>query len=126
MASYLKFELEDGTTVYIETTDVPRGTSGFPITSRSEHPSEQTAIPFEKTVQAVQKMASALMREIRSGDSQPPEEVQVNFGLKAAAEVGSLVIARGGMESNFNVMLRWSSKEKEKTEEKKEEKKKEG
>lgn len=111
MGSYVKFELEDGSVVYIESTDTPKGNSGFPLADRGAHPSEQPSIQFEKSIQSVRKMASALVREMRDGFVQPPDEVQVNFGLKASAEVGSLVIARGGVESNYNVMLRWRKQE---------------
>lgn len=112
MASYVKFELEDGTVVFIESTDVPKGASGFPLTNKGEHPHEQESVSFEGTIQSVRKMAAALVKEMRSGFSEMPEEVQVNFGLKASAEVGGLVVARGGMEANYNIMLRWG-KEKE-------------
>jgi hypothetical protein len=112
MASYVKFELEDGTIVYVESTDSPKGASGFPLTSRGESPTELPAVPFQQSIQSVRKMAAAVMDEMRGGFTQVPDEVQVNFGLKASAEIGGLVVARGGMEANYNVMLRWSSKEK--------------
>ena len=112
MASYVKFELEDGTVVYVETTDSPKGASGFPLGARGDHPSEQASVSFEKSIQSVRKMAASLIKEMREGFTQSPDEIQVNFGLKASAEIGSLIVARGGMESNYNVMLRWSSEEK--------------
>ena len=114
MASYVKFELEDGTIVYMEATDVPRGSSGFPLTTRADNPTEQTSVSFENSIQSVRKMAAVMVQEMRSGFTQPPDEVQMNFGLKASAEVGGLVVARGGAESNYNVMLRWSTKNKDK------------
>lgn len=112
MASYVKFELEDGTVVYVESTDVPKGASGFPLGTRGDHPSEQNSVSFEKSIESVRKMASAMISELREGFVQAPDEVQVNFGLKASGEIGSLIVARGGMEANYNVMLRWSSEEK--------------
>ena len=112
MASYVKFELEDGTVVYVESTDTPKGASGFPLGTRGDHPSEQAAVSFEKSIQSVRKMAAALIKEMREGFVQSPDEVQVNFGLKASGEIGSLIVARGGMEANYNVMLRWASEEK--------------
>jgi hypothetical protein len=122
MASYVKFELEDGTIVYMEATDVPRGSSGFPLTTRADNPTEQTSVSFETSIQSVRKMAAVMVQEMRSGFTQPPDEVQMNFGLKASAEVGGLVVARGGAESNYNVMLRWSTKNKDKDKDKKDEK----
>jgi len=111
MASFVKFALEDGTVVYIESTDTPKGSSGFPLSSRGEHPSELSAISFEQSIQSVRKMAEAMVHEMREGFVQQPDEMQINFGLKASAEVSGLVVARGGPESNYNVMLRWRQKE---------------
>lgn len=124
MASYLKFELEDGTIVYVETTDSPKGTSGLIPGSRgAEQAADQAAVSFEKSAGAVRKMASALLEQFRADQ---PDEVSINFGLKASGELGNLIVARGGMEANFNVSIRWRKPdEKEKEEEtskKKEEK----
>jgi hypothetical protein len=119
MASFVKFELEDGTIVFVETTDTPKGGSGFPLSSRGEHPSEQSAISFEKSIQSVRKMAAAMVQEMRDGFTEQPDEMQINFGMKASGEVGALVVSRGGTETNYNVMLRWRKKE-EKSEKKEE------
>lgn len=119
MASYIKFELEDGTFVFVESTDLPRGSSGFPLSGKGDHPTEQAAVSFENSIMAIRKMAVALIQEMRSGFTQTPDEMQVNFGLKASGEVGNLVVARGGMEANYNIMLRWSSREHDKQDESK-------
>jgi hypothetical protein len=111
MASFVKFELDDGTFVYIEATDVPRGSSGFPLAGRGDHPTELEAVPFEDAILPVRRMAAMLVKEMHDGFAQPPDEMQVNFGLKASAEVGNLIVSRGGMEANFNVMLRWRQKD---------------
>jgi hypothetical protein len=105
MATYIKFELEDGTAVYMETTDVAKGSSGLLPSTRGT--TEQASISFEKSVDAVRKMAVAMLNNLREGFTEQPEEVQINFGLKGSAELGNLVVARSGMESNYNVMLRW-------------------
>lgn len=112
MASYVKFELEDGTIVYIESTDTPKGSSGL-IPGTREH-AEQPAVSFDQSAAAIHKMAAALMRNLREGFAEPPDEVGVNFGIKASGELANLVVARGGAESNFAVSLRWRSKDKDK------------
>ncbi len=122
MASYVKFELDDGTVVYVETTDTPKGASGL-IPGMREH-AEQEAVSFDQSVSTIRKMAAALMQNIRSGFEEQPDEVGVNFGIKASGELGSLVVARGGMEANFSVSLRWRTKDKEKENSKKDEEKK--
>ncbi len=111
MASYVKFELEDGTVVYVETTEAPRGSSGLIPGGRGEH-ADEAAVSFDKAVDGVRKLAASMLNNLRREEAGQPEEVQINFGLKASADVGGLVISRGGMESNFNVMLRWRSEPK--------------
>ncbi len=122
MASYVKFELDDGTIVYVETTDVPKGSSGL-IPGTREH-ADQEAVSFDQAITAIRKMAVAMMENLHSGFDEPPEEVGVNFGIKASGEISGLVVARGGMEANYNVSLRWRNKEKNNNNEKKEEEKK--
>lgn len=123
MASYVKFELEDGTVVYMETTEAPRGSSGLIPGGRGEH-ADQAAVEFEKAIESVRKLATSIVTHLRRESPEQPEEVQVNFGLKANGDVNGLVISRGGMESNMNVMLRWRSETKKDEKEEKDEKEK--
>lgn len=113
--AYVKFELEDGTVVYIESADSPKGSSGL-IPGMRGDASDQAALSFEKSVTAVRKMAATMINSMREGFAEQPEEVQINFGLKASGELGSLVVSRGGMEANYNVSLRWRSEKAEKDE----------
>jgi hypothetical protein len=116
----VKFKLEDGTTVYVESAEAPRGSSGLLPGGKGEHGDHQ-AISFDQSITVVRKMTAALIENLRKGQDQEADEIQINFGLKASGEVDGLVVARGGMEANFNVMLRWHS---DKDDEKKDEEKK--
>jgi hypothetical protein len=130
MATYVKFQLEDGTIIYIESTDIPKGSSGL-IPSGRDHV-EQATTSFDKSVESIRKMSTTLVDNLRSGFTEQPEEVAISFGIKASADLSNLVISRGGGEANFNVSLRWRHKDeeaasdsKEKEEKEKEEKEKE-
>jgi hypothetical protein len=125
MATYVKFQLEDGTVVYIESTDVARGSSGL-IPQGRDHV-EQAVTSFDQAVLSIRKMTTTLVENLRGSFVEQPEEVALSFGVKASADLSNLVISRGGGEANFNVSLRWRHKdeEKEKEEEKKAEKDKE-
>jgi len=123
MATYVKFRLEDGTDVYIESADSPRGASGL-IPSRSTQGGEHEEIAFAEALAPVQKMAAAMMESFRNGFSEKPSEVNITFGLKASNEVNTLVVTRAGVDVNYNVSLRWDGrKESEKEEEDKDKKK---
>lgn len=117
MASYVKFELEDGTIVYIESTDSPKSSSGLlPPTRTADHTEANQS--FEKTIQSIQKMAAVMMQNLRAGFTEQPTELSVSFGLKASADLGNLIVSRGGMEANYNVSLRWHKDEKSQDDEK--------
>jgi hypothetical protein len=124
MATYVKFQLEDGTIVYIESADVAKGSSGL-IPSGRDH-IEQAVTSFDQAVLAIRKMTTALVDNLRASFIEQPEEVALSFGVKASADLSNLVVARAGGEANFNVSLRWRHKEEEneKEEEKKAEEKK--
>ncbi len=115
MATYVKFQLEDGTLVYIESTDVPKGSSGL-IPSGRDHV-EQAVTSFDKSVLSIRKMTTALVENLRASFAEQPEEVSLSFGIKASADLSNLVVSRGGGEANFNVSLRWRHKEEEKEKE---------
>ena len=112
MASYLKFELKDGTIVYLETIEAPKGGSGLIPASRGEA-TEKANLPFEASFNSIRKMAAVMLQDLREGFAQEPEEVTINFGLKASAELGNLVVARGGMDANYGVTLRWRNEKKD-------------
>jgi hypothetical protein len=122
----MKFKLEDGTAVYIESAESPRGSSGLLPGTKGEH-GDHKGVSFDTSIAAVRKMAAAMIDNLRQGQDQEADEIQINFGLKASAEVDGLVVARGGMEANFNVMLRWhSDKDDKKDEDKKPAREKKG
>lgn len=114
MASYLKFELEDGTTVYLEAAEAPKSSSGLIPASRGENASETSTPSFEKSIEGLRKMAAVMVSSLREGFSVEPDEVSISFGVKASAELGNLLIARGGMDANYNVSLRWHNEKSDK------------
>ncbi len=124
--AYLKFELNDGTIVYIESAETPKGASGLIPGNRGDHMTEQGAISFDKSIDGIRKMAAVLIENLRSGFVEQPDEVSVSFGLKASADVGNLVVSRGGMEANYNVSLRWREDKEENDKKEPEEKEREG
>jgi len=114
MASYVTFELEDGTIVYVESIEAPKGSSGLiPAGRGAEQAADQAAVSFEKSVSGVRKMAAEMLKQFKEGFTEQPDEVSISFGLKASGELGTLLVARGGMEANYNVSMRWHKEHKE-------------
>ena len=123
MSKYVEFPLEGGGTILIESPDEPSKTgSGFVRAGVGEvvkESAEQAKQTFTDSVENVRKSADLLVTKLR-GLSQPPDEMEVSFGLKVSAELGNFAVAKAGAEANYNVMLRWRKEEK-KEEPKKEE-----
>lgn len=111
MVSYIKFEMKDGTIVYVESTETPKGSSGLIPGGHAGDSSNQKAISFEKAIEGVTKMAGVLVENLRSESAEEPQDISISFGLKASADLSSLFISRGGMEANYNVSVRWHKKD---------------
>lgn len=107
MSSYVKFVLDDGSAIYLESAETHKG-SGSLIPSRGEpEPDDPSNLSFEQSVNSVQRMAAILINGLRDGFIEKPSEIAVSFGLKASAELESMVVSRAGMDANFNISLRW-------------------
>ena len=109
--AYMTFQLEDGTEVYIEAMDAPKLSPGLIPASRGGEESVHSVRSFEASLDAVRKMAGALLKKLRQDLVDEPSEVEVSFGLKASGEVGGFLVARTTMDANYAVTLKWKQKE---------------
>jgi hypothetical protein len=109
MATYIEFQLEDGSTVLVE-TDQPQ--SGVTRASRDRAGNVITSVNrrFEDAFVGVKKSAMALRRQLEEVKA---DEVEVTFGLKAAGEAGNFAIGKVGVEANYTVTLKWSHERRE-------------
>jgi hypothetical protein len=113
MPKYVEFQLQDGTTILIESADEKKSAGGgfVPTARGGDEPTEKAKVTFEQAIQSIQSSANLLVSKLRDL-SQPPDELEVTFSLKTSAEVGTLFVARGGAEASYNVALRWRREEK--------------
>jgi hypothetical protein len=112
MSKYVEFPLDDGGTILIESADEKKGSgSGFVKAGSAEETVDKAAHSFEQAVENIRQSSNALVSKLRSL-SQPPDEMEVNFSLKASSEVGRLFVARGNTEAAYTVILRWHREEK--------------
>jgi hypothetical protein len=120
MSKFVEFPLEGGGSIVVETVEEKKsGSSGFVKGGEAAAEAADLARQsFDASVENVRRSADLLVSKLR-GLSAPPDEMEVYFSLKAAGELGSLVVAKSGGESNFNITLKWR---REKEESKKDEK----
>lgn len=63
---------------------------------------------LEYALEKVKPAAESIINKLR-GLSDPPDEVEVEFGIKLSAEAGAFV-ASAGIEANYKVTLNWKRK----------------
>ena len=110
MATYMEYQLEDGTNILVEVdqpqasgvTRASRDRAGNVITSANQR--------FEAAFAGVKKSALALRRQL---EEMQADEVEVTFGLKATGEAGNFAIGKVGMEANYTVKLKWRNEKQE-------------
>jgi len=109
MATYIEYQLEDGSTILVE-ADQPQ--SGVTRASRDRAGNVITSVnqKFEDAFAGVKQSALALRQQL---EEMQADEVEVTFGLKAAGEAGNFAIGKVGVEANYTVKLKWSNRKRE-------------
>ncbi len=110
MSKYIEFPLEGGGLIVIESPEeTEKGQAGFVRAGAGEATKEaleQAKHTFDGALENVRKSSDALVKKLRSL-SDPPDEMEVTFSLKATAELGNLVVGKGGADANYTVTLKW-------------------
>lgn len=102
MKQLIEFPLASGGFIVIEVDEAEGGIV------RATRPGEIVAKAtetFENTLEKIKPAASAIIAKLR-GLCDPPDEMEVEFGLKLSAEAG-VVVAAAGAEANYKVTLKW-------------------
>lgn len=106
MATYIEYELEDGSTVLIESSEPETGVvrastkGGIRTTSAKK--------TFEEALTGIKPWAASLRRQL---NDLMADEVEVTFGIKAVGEAGIFAVGKVGAEANYEVTLKWSNRE---------------
>ena len=104
MATYVEYELEDGSTVLVE---VDAEAAGLVPASRTGDAIKKAGKKFEEALDSVKPWAAALRKQLNDLKA---DEVEVMFGLKATGEAGNFAVGKVGIEANYEVTLKWSNK----------------
>ena len=107
MPRYLEFQTQSGETVLIEVEEAQapglRKASLEPIVGQAEKTFEQAIGSLRASAQAIVSTVANL--------AEPPDELEVTFGLKIAGEVNALAVAKAGGDATYTVKMTWKSKE---------------
>jgi hypothetical protein len=119
MARYIQYQTADGGTVLVEVEDkaddaVSKG--GVVQASRGveavKDAIEKVETRFEDAMDTVRQNAQTIIDKVKEGLTDPPDEVEVTFGLKATGELGNFAVAKAGAEANYSVKMTWKREEK--------------
>lgn len=103
MKRVVEYALEEGGFVLVE-VEVPEG-GGFERAGVASEIIKATQ-SFNDALEHVKPAAAIIIKKLRD-ISIPPDEIEVEFGLKLGAKAGA-VIASADAEANYVVKLRWS------------------
>jgi hypothetical protein len=98
--------LDDGSAVLFEVSEVGRPPGPSPV-SRLSETIESTGDSIERSLDSVRRLAGSVVGKLREATPEPPDEIQVAFGLKIVAELQAFAIAKAGAEANYTVTIKW-------------------
>ncbi len=111
MSIYIEYQLEDGITILVETTEPTTGS----VTKAGRDALGNAIISanrkFEAAFEGVKKSATVLRHQL---EDLRADEVEVTFGLKTTGEAGNFAIGQVGVEANYTVTLKWNNRPEQK------------
>lgn len=105
MKHLVRFELEDGSPVYVEVEEREEDL-GRRRVARGDEATEQAESRFTEAIARVRPAAEAVLNAFRELNT--PQEIALEFGIKFNAKAG-VIIASVDSEATFKVALKWSN-----------------
>lgn len=103
MATYVEYQLDDGSTLLIEVDEQEEG--GVVKVARDDgNVFIQAGKKFREAIRSAKASTLTLLSEL---NDLPIDEMQVSFGLKSTGEAGFFAVGKVGMEANYQVTLKW-------------------
>jgi len=103
MKQLIEFPLQDGGAVLVQVDEPLPG--GVVKAARPGEVIKKAGQTFEQALDKIKPAASVIISRLR-GLADPPDEIEVEFGLTLSAETGAFVAAAGA-EANYTVKLTW-------------------
>jgi hypothetical protein len=106
---YIQFTTEDGSTILVEAAEEEAYQPGVVkagLKDKVQGAVVQAQATFEDGLEVVRRNAAAFIKKVRSL-SDPPDEMEVTFGLKATGELGNFAVAKAGAEASYTITLKW-------------------
>jgi hypothetical protein len=102
--SQISLTLSDGSTVFFEEdTEEQQGPRPAGIV-------QDTVLSFDLALDSIRKATGAIITAIRSALPEEPDELEVEFGLKARLEANGFLVAKAASEAHYKVKLKWEKR----------------
>ncbi len=109
MTTYIEYELDDGTTVLIESPDTETGGLVKASRGNGENVIVKASKKFGEALESIRTQAVALRQRLEDARA---DEVEVKFALKTTGELGNFAIGSVGAEAAYEVTLKWKNEPK--------------
>lgn len=106
MTRLIEFPLEDGGSIWVEV--MSQNNEMTPVMRGGNVP-EKAHHTFESAFEKVRPTAIAIITKLRTLHD-PPDKIEVEFGLTMNAETG-VIVAAASVEANYKVTLTWERKQ---------------
>ena len=103
---YMRFVLDDGTEVELETDGASPSLAPAP-TMRGRDPLAGAQRSFQEAMGAIKKTVASAIIELRDAFPDRPDELEIEFGIKASMEANGLILAKAAGEASFTVKALW-------------------
>lgn len=104
MATYIQYDLEDGSTILIEAPDEYSDDGLIPAARGGKNRFLPSKKKFQQAFEEAKHHALILLKEL---DTIPVEEAEIKFGLTTIGEAGNFAIGKIGLSVNYEITLKW-------------------
>lgn len=104
MDTYVKYQLEDGSELWVEVAEQDDGRPTKAASSDGNNVVLAAQRRLEEALGPVKQSLTALVAGVSSFAS---DEVEITFGIKATGEAGWFAIAKASGEVNYSITLKW-------------------
>jgi len=108
--SYREYILDDGSSLIVEVADMDKDELVVKASRDNKTFSEKIGetLQFDHAFASAKKSIQIMKTAFEEAKA---DEVEVKFGLKATGEFGgSFIVAKGGVEANYEITLKWIKK----------------
>ena len=104
MTELIEFSLSNGESVILEVEDAYIEGNTIPVANAGEvvAKAKQT---FEDAMENIKPAANVIITKLRE-ITDPPDEIEVEFGIKLSASAGAIV-TNASVEANYKINLTW-------------------